>query len=130
MRAGFAALVAAVFLAMPVAAQRMESESERSEAASAPGAVLRGLDKLSGVAQDLNLSVGETQPLGRLQVTLGDCRYPVNNPAGDAFAYLVVRDPQSEAAEPLFQGWMIASAPALNALEHPRYDLWVIRCTS
>ena len=30
----------------------------------------------------------------------------------------------------LFAGWMIASAPALSALEHPRYDIWVIRCTT
>ncbi|MGB0800115.1 MAG: DUF2155 domain-containing protein, partial [Planktomarina sp.] len=25
-------------------------------------------------------------------------------------------------------GWMVASSPALNALEHPRYDIWVLRC--
>jgi len=25
---------------------------------------------------------------------------------------------------------MIASSPALNALDHPRYDVWVMRCTT
>ena len=30
--------------------------------------------------------------------------------------------------ERLFDGWMIASSPALNALDHPRYDVWVIGC--
>ena len=25
-------------------------------------------------------------------------------------------------------GWMFASTPALNALEHPVYDVWVITC--
>lgn len=29
---------------------------------------------------------------------------------------------------PLFSGWMFASSPALNALEHPVYDVWVIDC--
>jgi len=29
---------------------------------------------------------------------------------------------------PDFDGWMIASAPALNALDHARYDVWVMRC--
>ncbi|MEO0381372.1 MAG: DUF2155 domain-containing protein, partial [Pseudomonadota bacterium] len=26
--------------------------------------------------------------------------------------------------------WMIASAPALSAMEHARYDVWVMRCTT
>ena len=30
----------------------------------------------------------------------------------------------------LFSGWMYASSPGLNALEHPVYDIWVIRCTA
>jgi len=30
--------------------------------------------------------------------------------------------------KPVFKGWMIASSPALNALDHPRYDVWVLRC--
>lgn len=28
----------------------------------------------------------------------------------------------------IFEGWMFASTPALNALEHPVYDVWVIDC--
>ena len=28
----------------------------------------------------------------------------------------------------LFSGWMFASSPALSALEHPVYDVWVIDC--
>lgn len=36
----------------------------------------------------------------------------------------------STAADPdrIFSGWMFASTPALNALEHPVYDVWVIDC--
>ncbi|MEM9897786.1 MAG: DUF2155 domain-containing protein [Pseudomonadota bacterium] len=30
--------------------------------------------------------------------------------------------------ESVFSGWMFASSPALNALEHPVYDVWVIDC--
>lgn len=90
------------------------------------GAVLRGLDKLAGEPIDLTLAKGETGELGWLQVTLAECRYPIENPQGDAFAHLVIRD--RDAEEPLFDGWMIASSPALNALDHSRYDIWVIRC--
>ena len=40
-------------------------------------------------------------------------------------------DDEQEAAdeELLFSGWMFASSPGLSALEHPVYDVWVIRCT-
>ena len=77
---------------------------------------------------DLDLRVGETAPVGRLEVTLGECRYPEDNLAGEGYAWLVIRDPSREAT--VFEGWMVASSPALNALDHPRYDVWVIRCTS
>lgn len=28
----------------------------------------------------------------------------------------------------IFRGWMFASSPSLNAMEHPTYDVWVIDC--
>ncbi len=101
---------------------------EEAEVAEAPGALLRGLDKVSGEVTDFDLSVGETAVLGRLAVTLGDCRYPVDDPAGDAFAFLTIE--AEGLAEPAFRGWMVASSPALSALDHPRYDVWVMRCRS
>jgi hypothetical protein len=91
-------------------------------------AVLRAMDKVSGEVVDFELVPMQTQQIGRLQVALGECRYPAGNPAGDAFAYLVIRDAGAEAA--VFEGWMIASSPALNALDHARYDVWVLRCTT
>ena len=92
------------------------------------GAVLRGLDKLSGDVVDMTLEVGETVAFGRLHVALGECRHPADNPAGNAYAWLVIRNAGEDA--PLFDGWMVASSPALNALDHPRYDVWVMRCTT
>ncbi|WP_417726374.1 DUF2155 domain-containing protein [Roseovarius sp.] len=97
------------------------------EAASvAEGAILRGLDKINGLARDLELTSGASGAFGSLDVELGQCRYPEGNPAGDAYAYLTITDQGSGAV--IFSGWMLASSPALNALEHPRYDIWVLRC--
>ncbi|MGB0439332.1 MAG: DUF2155 domain-containing protein [Paracoccaceae bacterium] len=31
---------------------------------------------------------------------------------------------------PVFEGWIIASSPALNAMDHARYDVWVLRCNT
>ncbi|MCG6902991.1 MAG: DUF2155 domain-containing protein [Rhodobacter sp.] len=101
---------------------------EQARAASGSGAVLRGLDKVSGNLTDLEMAVGETRAFGRLTVTLGECRFPKGNPSGDAYAFIVIRAAGVE--RPVFEGWMIASSPALNALDHPRYDVWALRCTT
>lgn len=109
-------------LVVPLAAQA------QGEVSLGTGALLRGLDKVSGESIDLPLAVGETIALGWLQITLGECRYPSGNPAGDGFAWLVIRERDEEV--PVFEGWMVASSPALSALDHSRFDVWIIRCTT
>lgn len=98
------------------------------EVSTAPGAVLRGLDKVDGSLTDIELATGETRDFGRLNIGLGECRYPTSNPSGNAYAYLTIREKGKDA--PIFAGWMIAAAPALNALNHARYDVWVLRCNT
>lgn len=91
-------------------------------------AVLRGLDKVNGHHTDIEVQIGGNAEIYGLIVTLTECRYPAANPTGDAYAYLTIRDPLN--GEVFFDGWMIASSPALSALDHARYDVWVIRCKS
>ncbi|SEM52229.1 hypothetical protein SAMN04488003_101409 [Loktanella fryxellensis] len=88
----------------------------------------RVLDKVTGQLAELSLAVGETGSVGTLQVRMNDCRVPTDNPTGDAYAELDVTD--RDDPTPVFSGWMIASAPALNAMDHPRYDVWVMSCGS
>jgi hypothetical protein len=107
----------ALFLASPAAAQ---------DYAEAEGAMLRFLDKLTSVTGDVTLSRGQAAQFGRLVVRLDSCRYPAENPASDASAHLTVMDDTTQAT--LFTGWMVASSPALSALDHPRYDVWVLSC--
>lgn len=104
------------------------SASHGQDASLATGAVLRGLDKINGFHADIELASGRSAQFGRLSVELGECRYPAGNPSGDAFAFLVIREEGKDA--PVYSGWMIASSPALNALDHARYDVWVMRCTT
>lgn len=116
-----AALALSLAFAAPAAAQGA------AETLVAPGgAHLRALDRISGALTELRLAPGQTVEHGGLSITLSECRYPADDPGSDAFAHLTIRTPG--AAEPLFRGWMIASSPALMALDHPRHDVWVIRC--
>jgi hypothetical protein len=96
------------------------------EMADAPGAKLRVLDKLSGAVEDVVLARGQSMTTGRITVQLDACRSPADNTTAEAQAHLTVID--AATPEPVFAGWMIATAPALSALEHPRYDVWVLRC--
>ena len=102
--------------------------SQESQVQIGTGAVLRGLDKVNAQVSDLDITNGGETAFGRLSVRLEECRYPTDDPAGDAYAYLSIRD--VARGEVVFSGWMLASSPALNALEHPRYDVWVLRCTT
>ncbi len=102
--------------------------SAQERISSAPVAVVRALDKVSGETKDLEVVRGEPRRYGRLSIVLGDCRYPTADPASEAYAWLEIRDPAM--TEPAFSGWMLASSPALHAMDHPRYDIWVLRCKS
>lgn len=94
--------------------------------ADADAGVLRWLDKLTGATGDMELARGQSASNGRLTIQLDACRYPADNPAGDAQAHLTILD--SSRSDPVFAGWMLASSPALSAMDHPRYDVWVLRC--
>lgn len=100
----------------------------QDQVTTAPGGILRWLDKMTGETADIELSSGQSAVSGRLTIQLDECRYPTANPASDAFGHLTIRE--EGAKTPVFSGWMVASSPALSALEHPRYDVWVLRCVT
>lgn len=115
-----AALALGLGVAVPAAAQEAVSE--------ASGGRLRVLDKVSGQVEDIDLKNGTGIRVGRIAVELHDCRYPQGDAKGNAYAFVVIRDAGQET--PVFSGWMIAKAPALSALDHPRYDVWVLNCAT
>lgn len=102
------------------------SAAAAQEALVGFGGEIRVLDKLTGNVQDVYLLPEGTAQIGFLGIELTECRYPASNPSGDAYIFLKLT--YRDTDEPLFNGWMIASAPALNALDHPRYDVWALRC--
>jgi hypothetical protein len=111
--------------AAPALAQSGGSEGMQSM----PVAVLQGLDKVTARVVTLDVPVGDTVTFGSLRIAARTCRKasPVEPPESAAFLEIQEARPD-EAVEPLFSGWMFASSPALSALEHPVYDVWVIDC--
>ena len=101
----------------PVLAQ----DAEETNAAE-----IRWLDRTTGRLETHLITVGLPLTLGGLDVHLHACRYPEGQISLDAFALLGIYDTRNR--DQLFEGWMVGSSPALSALEHPRYDVWVLRC--
>ena len=92
-------------------------------------AVLQGLDKVTARVSTLSAPVGATVRFGTLEVIVRHCdkRPPEETPESAAFVD-IWQARRGESAVSLFRGWMFASSPALNALEHPVYDIWVLDC--
>jgi len=116
-------VIRALFLMLALAAAPAVAQQQTS---NGQGAILRALDKTSGATVDLSIPSGQIGRIGRLSIVLSECRYPAGNPSGDAYAQIEVSEIGRDGV--VFSGWMIASAPALNAMEHQRYDIWVMRC--
>ena len=119
-------MIRAALVAVLLSAGAAVAQNAPEGLAAAPGAFLRGLDKIAGAASDLTLSVGESVTYGSLSVRLVDCRYPAEDPASNAYAFLEITDTAIDRE--VFRGWMIAQNPALSALDHQRYDVWGRRC--
>lgn len=92
-------------------------------------AVLRGLDKVTARVSTIEAPIGETVRFGTLEIIARVCdkRPPEETP--ESAAFLDIWDVRrGEPTASVFRGWMFASSPALSALEHPVYDVWVLDC--
>lgn len=97
-------------------------------------AVLQGLDKVTARISNLNAPLDQPTRFGTLEITARTCRETPPTEPPESAAFLEIRELPPAAdeavAEPrdLFSGWMFASSPAVSALEHPVYDVWVVDC--
>lgn len=120
-------LTALAFAAGGVEAQRPATEEPTFDEMGL--AVLQGLDKVTARVWTLDVPVGEATRFGTLRIDVESCRRrpPVEPP--ESAAFLTISDHLRDGSvETAFEGWMFASSPALSALEHPVYDIWVLEC--
>jgi len=91
--------------------------------------VLRWLDKVTGRVSTLEAWVGDTVSIGTLSIEVQTCmtRPPEETPESAAFLKIWDRR-ASQAPTEVFSGWMFASSPALSAMDHAVYDVWVLDC--
>jgi hypothetical protein len=96
-------------------------------------AVLQGLDKVTARISPVQARLDQPTRFGNLEIIARTCLEtpPTEPPESAVFLEIYELPPASEPDAPpdeLFSGWMFASSPAVSALEHPVYDVWVVDC--
>jgi hypothetical protein len=94
-----------------------------------PVAEFSGLDKITGRITDFDVYINETVQFGALQITPRACytRPPTETQRTSVFVE-VDQVSLRGTVDRVFTGWMFADSPALNAIDHAVYDIWLIDC--
>ena len=133
------AFAALSLIAASASAQRKPPEPAKKEepAAAEPkvevegkGAILQGLDKVTARISTIEANVGQTVSFGSLTITVRRCQRSRADQKLERAAFLEIdnTDPTTKQKKRVFSGWMFMSNPAISALEHPVYDVWVKDC--
>ena len=95
--------------------------------------VFQGLDKITARIKTFEIQVGIPKKFGILGIDLQKCVYSLPLDEPESIAYIKVLDKSDKYSVTkdklsIFEGWIFASSPALNAMEHPVYDVSLISC--
>ncbi len=90
---------------------------------------LRGLDKMTGRPVNIFAPIGVPVHFATLTITARYCYSTPPSETPETTAFVEIYDRRADQSEhKVFSGWMLASSPSLNGLQHPLYDVWVISC--
>lgn len=91
---------------------------------------IKALDKSTARTVTFEARVGSTVEYGSLFIKVQACRKsePLEQPENAAFLQIWEVPINAEKSEWVFSGWMFSSSPALSAMDHAVYDVWVLEC--
>ncbi len=101
----------------------------RAETIANPVVVFAGLDKITGRIINFDVYIDETVQFGALQMTPRACyTRPANETQRTTVFVEVEQVSLKQSVTRIFTGWMFADSPALNAIDHAVYDIWLVDC--
>ena len=120
---------------LPPAVQPAPVAPQPAPPTAAPTAVrtdavmLQGLDKVVARVRAIEAPIDKPVTFGTLTVVARACAKSAPEAPPETAAYIEITETRpGEEPKRIFAGWMLASSPALSALEHPVYDVWVVNC--
>ncbi len=96
---------------------------------STNSAKLQAMDKITGRVSEIIAPIDTEIKFGSLSIVTRACktRPPEETPENFAFMDIIDIQPNQDPVN-IFKGWMLSSSPALNPVEHPVYDVWLLQC--
>lgn len=92
-------------------------------------AQMQAMDKITGRVNVIEVPVGGEVKFGSFSVVVRSCKTRSEDEIPENFAFVDVTDKSFDKEEfNIFKGWMFSSSPAINAIEHPIYDVWLLKC--
>lgn len=100
-----------------------------AETIAYPIGAFSGLDKITGRITNFDVYIDETVQFGALQITPRVCykRPPTETQRTSVFIEVDQVSLRGSVTR-IFTGWMFADSPALNSIDHPVYDVWLVDC--
>lgn len=96
---------------------------------SNPVAVFVGLDKVTGRITRFDVYMDETVQFGALQITPRVCYSRTPEEAQRITTFVEIDQVTlKKQVSRIFTGWMFEDSPALSAVDHPVYDVWLVNC--
>ena len=86
------------------------------------------LHKVTAKVQRIDLLSGQEYAIGDMSLTMHDCISAPPEEPPETKAYLQISEFKAGRDKSLFNGWMFASSPGINAMEHPVFDIWPLAC--
>lgn len=86
-------------------------------------AVMRVMNKAAGKAYTVKVPVGRKTSFEKLELLARTCKQTDPFMAEDFFVFMEISQD-----EKIFSGWMSRNEPGSNPLQHPDYDVWLVRC--
>lgn len=125
-----------------IAASQIETEEDEDKNLVGTAVVLRTLDKVTATTEDYTVKIGDTLDYGSLSIAARHCEKRPPTEIPETYAFLQIEETRlngtgeivdasesdEDAENMIFSGWMYASNPAISALDHRVYDVWVIDC--
>ncbi|MDB5491942.1 MAG: hypothetical protein JWO78_1791 [Micavibrio sp.] len=94
-----------------------------------PVVKLQSLDKVTARTMTFEVKVGTTVKFGPIYIKVQACRKAPPIAAPESAAFLQIWEvTKKDESKWIYSGWMFASSPALSAMDHPIYDVWVLDC--
>ena len=91
---------------------------------------LTALNKITAKTSFIKIPIGDKKFFGSLEIKGLKCQFVEESNLSDTIAYVQVKDLSKKDNDRvfLFNGWIFASNPTFQSIDHPIYDLWITSC--